>query len=99
MFGAPLALSILGCAVWPVDHDPYPYGRAEGAPPILVIGTTGDPATPYEQAGALAKLLGTGILVTYRGEGHTAYPKPGCLNDVVDDYLIDLKIPRSEVTC
>jgi pimeloyl-ACP methyl ester carboxylesterase len=99
LFGAPLALSILGCAVWPVGHDPYPYGRAAGAPPILVIGTTGDPATPYEQAGALAKLLGTGILVTYRGEGHTAYPKPGCLNDVVDNYLIDLKIPGSEVTC
>ncbi|HEX6074255.1 MAG TPA: alpha/beta hydrolase [Micromonosporaceae bacterium] len=99
LFGAPLALSILGCAVWPVAHDPYPYGRADGAPPILVIGTTGDPATPYEQAGALAKLLGTGILVTYRGEGHTAYPKSGCLNDVVDDYLIDLKTPRSGVTC
>jgi pimeloyl-ACP methyl ester carboxylesterase len=99
LFGGPLAMSILGCAVWPVGHDPYPYGRAEGAPPILVIGTTGDPATPYEQAGTLAKLLGTGILVTNRGEGHTAYPKPGCLNDVVDDYLIDLKAPRSEVTC
>lgn len=99
LFGGPLAMSILGCAVWPVGHDPYPYGRAEGAPPILVIGTTGDPATPYEQAGVLAKLLGTGVLITNRGEGHTAYPKSGCLNDVVDDYLIDLKAPRSEVTC
>ncbi|MGH3737967.1 MAG: alpha/beta hydrolase [Micromonosporaceae bacterium] len=99
LFGAPLALSILGCAVWPDQHDPYPYGEAKGAPPILVVGTTGDPATPYEQAGVLAKLLGTGVLITFEGEGHTAYPTAGCLNDVINDYLIDLEAPKSEVTC
>ncbi|MGH3648813.1 MAG: alpha/beta hydrolase, partial [Micromonosporaceae bacterium] len=99
LFGGPLALSILGCAVWPDQHDPYPYGKAEGAPPILVVGTTGDPATPYEQAGVLAKLLGTGVLITYEGEGHTAYPKRGCLDDVINPYLIELQAPKSEVTC
>ncbi|MGH3716104.1 MAG: alpha/beta hydrolase [Micromonosporaceae bacterium] len=99
LFGGALALSILGCAVWPDQHDPYPYGKAEGAPPILVVGTTGDPATPYEQAGVLAKLLGTGRLITYQGEGHTAYPKPGCLNDVINGYLIELEAPEKDVTC
>ena len=99
LFGGALALSMLNCAVWPDQHDPYPYGEAKGAPPILVVGTTGDPATPYEQAGELAKLLGTGVLITYRGEGHTAYPKPGCLNDTINAYLIDEKAPESEVTC
>ncbi len=99
LFGASLALSIMGCAVFPDQHDPFPYGKADGAPPILVVGTTGDPATPYQQSGTLAKLLGTGILITYEGEGHTAYPKPGCLNTVIDDYLIDEKAPDGPVTC
>ncbi|MGH3663171.1 MAG: alpha/beta hydrolase [Micromonosporaceae bacterium] len=99
LFGAPLALSTMTCAVWPDQHDPFPYGEAKGAPPIMVVGTTGDPATPYEQSGKLADLLGSGVLVTYRGEGHTAYPKPGCLNDTVNAYLTDLKVPDSEVTC
>jgi hypothetical protein len=63
------------------------------------VGTTGDPATPYEQAGELAKLLGAGVLITYKGEGHTAYPKPGCLNETINASLIDEKAPESEVTC
>jgi TAP-like protein len=49
LFGASLAVELLQCAFWPVRPDPYPAGRAVGAPPIVVVGTTGDPATPYEQ--------------------------------------------------
>ena len=43
-----LATGLLGCSVWPAKKDPYPTGKADGAPPIVVVGTTGDPATPYE---------------------------------------------------
>jgi hypothetical protein len=53
----------------------------------LVIGTTGDPATPYEQAIALSGLLSGAKLLTLVGEGHTAYGSNDCVNKLVDDYL------------
>lgn len=99
LFGAPLATSLLGCAVWPGESDPYPAGPAEGAPPILVIGTRGDPATPYGWTQPLADLLGTGTVLTFEGEGHTAYPGTDCVNEAVDAYLIDLTVPDDGTSC
>lgn len=99
LFGAPLAVSTLGCAVWPAEPDPYPTGPAEGAPPILVVGTAGDPATPYEATPKLAEMLGVGVVLRYEGEGHTAYPGPACVNEVVDAYLVDLTVPDDGTTC
>jgi pimeloyl-ACP methyl ester carboxylesterase len=99
LFGAPLAVGLLGCALWPGGDDPYPTGPAEGAPPILVVGTLGDPATPYESTARLADLLGVGVVLTWEGEGHTAYPGTDCINDAVDAYLIDLAVPAEGTTC
>jgi pimeloyl-ACP methyl ester carboxylesterase len=102
LFGAPLALGLLGCAVWPAKHDPYPVGKAKGAPPIVVVGTKGDPATPYESTAKLADMLGTGVVLTSEGEGHTAYGSPGstaCIRTAVESYLIDLKVPAKGTTC
>jgi len=99
LFGAPLAVSTLGCAAWPAQPDPYPTGPAEGAPPILLVGTTGDPATPYEATPKLAEMLGVGVVLTYEGEGHTAYPGPTCVDEVVNAYLIDLTVPDDGTTC
>ncbi|HEY8474790.1 MAG TPA: alpha/beta hydrolase [Natronosporangium sp.] len=99
MFGAPLAVGALDCAHWPAEPDPYPVGPAEGAPPIMVIGTTGDPATPYESTARLADLLGTGVVVTHEGEGHTVYPQAGCINEAVHAYLIDLSPPAAGTVC
>jgi pimeloyl-ACP methyl ester carboxylesterase len=99
IFGAPLAMSLVNCAVWPAKHDPYPTGAAVGAPPIVVIGTTGDPATPYENTAKLARMLGTGTVVTWQGEGHTAYPQTRCVQNAVNGYLIDLRVPDDGVTC
>jgi pimeloyl-ACP methyl ester carboxylesterase len=99
LFGAPLAMGLLGCALWPGGDDPYPTGPAEGAPPILVVGTLGDPATPYESTARLADLLGVGVVLTWEGEGHTAYPGTDCVNDAVDAYLIDLEVPAGGATC
>jgi len=98
LFGASLALNLI-CAQWPGKRDPYPKGKAEGAPPIVVVGTKGDPATPYEQTPALASMLGTGVVLTWEGEGHTAYPQTRCINQAVNSYLIDLKVPTAGTSC
>ncbi|GIJ80337.1 alpha/beta hydrolase fold [Micromonospora phaseoli] len=99
LFGAPLAAGLVSCTQWPGGSDPYPTGRADGAPPILVVGTTGDPATPYEQTPALAEMLGVGQVLTWEGEGHTAYPQTACITEAVDAYLIDLTVPADGKRC
>jgi pimeloyl-ACP methyl ester carboxylesterase len=98
-FGTALATGMIGCAVWPAKADPFPVGPAKGAPPIVVIGTTGDPATPVEQAPALAKMLGTGRTIIWNGEGHTAYPQTTCVQRAVDTYLTDLTPPADGLQC
>ena len=90
------------CAHWPYPVAERPASfAAEGAPTILVIGTTADPATPYQQAVDLAhKVLAKGFLLTYEGEGHTAYGRSNsCVSNVVDDFLIKGELPTSEPTC
>lgn len=99
LFGASLAVGLLPCVFWPAERDPYPTGAAAGAPPILVVGTTGDPATPYENTARLATMLGTGEVLTWEGEGHTAYPNTACITGAVDAYLIDLTVPREGLRC
>lgn len=96
IFGRAIAWSGLGCAYWqaPVERTPAPIAAA-GSPPILVVGTTRDPATPYAQAVALAGQLAAGTLLTYDGDGHTAYHAGGspCVIGVVNAYLLDLTAP------
>ncbi|MDI6103245.1 alpha/beta hydrolase [Actinoplanes sp. NEAU-A12] len=99
LFGAALAVGMLPCTYWSGQRDPYPVGKAEGAPPIVVVGTTGDPATPYENTADLAKMLGVGHVLTWEGEGHTAYPSTTCIKTAVDSYLIDLKVPQEGLRC
>ena len=59
LFGSALALGLLGCQQWQAQRLPLPAVRAAGAPPLLVIGTVNDPATPYASARVLAKTLAT----------------------------------------
>lgn len=99
LFGAPLAIGMLTCALWPSERDPYPVGPAKGAPPILVVGTKGDPATPYEQTPRLANMLGVGVVLSWDGEGHTAYPETRCITSAVNKYLIDVTPPKANTTC
>ena len=91
----------LGCDHWPYQSDrEREQIHAPGAAPILVVGTTGDPATPYEWAVALADQLESGVLVSYDGEGHTAYNKSNaCVNGAVESYLIDGTVPASDPMC
>lgn len=74
--------------------------RGTGAAPILIVGTTGDPATPYKWAEALASELESGELLTYEGEGHTAYLRSvPCIDNAVDAYLIEGKLPEAGKRC
>ncbi|MGH3690003.1 MAG: alpha/beta hydrolase [Microbacterium sp.] len=89
------------CSVWPYP----PTGtrgeiKAEGAGPILVIGTTNDPATPYEWSESLAKQLEEGVLITRVGEGHTGYNKGNaCVDDAVEAFLLDDVVPEDGLRC
>jgi len=69
LFGSALALGLLGCQQWQAPRQPLPAVRAAGAPPLLVIGTVNDPATPYASAQVLARTLASGRLLTWKGEG------------------------------
>ncbi len=89
------------CGEWPVPpaRAPAPV-EAAGAPPILVLGTTGDPATPYEWAVALADQLESGVLVTREGEGHTAYGKGSrCVDASVEAWLVDGALVADGTRC
>jgi hypothetical protein len=89
------------CSNWPVPTAQLPETfSAEGAAPIMVIGTTNDPATPYANAVSLAKQLSSGFLVSYEGEGHTIYAQGvTCIDDTVDAYLISGTVPDADPRC
>jgi pimeloyl-ACP methyl ester carboxylesterase len=70
-----------------------------GAGKILVVGTTGDPATPYDSTVTMAKTLENGVLLTVVANQHTGYSANQCATDVVDSVLIDLKFPEPEKVC
>ncbi|MFE3461553.1 alpha/beta hydrolase [Nocardiopsis aegyptia] len=93
--------AVVPCAYW-TETEEAPTGfTAPDAPPIVVVGTVGDPATPYVWAQELAEQLETASLVTYEGGGHTiyGYGVSACVDDPVDDYLIDLTVPEEGLSC
>ena len=93
----------LGCQAWGhTGTQPSKALHAKGAAPILVVGTTGDPATPYEWAEALADQLDSGQLLTWEGNGHAAYTNSGhgpCVTQAVDTYLLTGTMPKKGLTC
>jgi len=100
MFGAALMWGSLPCAYWPVRAAAPVQLRGAGAPPILVVGTTRDPATPFRWAQTLAHDLASGVLLGWNGDGHTAYMvDSSCVDSAVDKYLISLVAPRNGTIC
>lgn len=101
VFGPYLAYGDVLCASWSAPPIRTPAAiRAVGSPDVLVIGTTGDPATPYQWSVNLAKQFPKGHLLTYVGEGHTAYNKGSdCVNDAVDSFLLSGKVPKTDARC
>jgi pimeloyl-ACP methyl ester carboxylesterase len=100
LFGPAFQYSNLICAYWPVK----PKGTvgpitAPGAPPILLIGGTGDPATPYAWAKAVNNVLAGSVLLTREGNGHVSYDKSACAKAAIDAYLIDLTLPAAGTVC
>jgi pimeloyl-ACP methyl ester carboxylesterase len=90
----------LACPLWPVKSAPkQPAVDGDGAPAIVVIGTTGDPATPYEYAKSMADQLNSAVLVTFNGEGHLAYGQSSCVKSVVDAYLVRSQVPLDGTRC
>ncbi|MET1076033.1 MAG: alpha/beta hydrolase, partial [Umezawaea sp.] len=98
--GNPPASPLDACTFWPVPPTATPHvPKADGLPPILVVSTTGDPATPYEAGVNLAKALGGGLL-TFQGNQHTVYLQGvKCVDTAGTDYLINLKLPAAGTTC
>ena len=88
------------CAYWPVANTSEPHvPNVPGLPKVLVVSTTGDPATPYEAGVALAKGLGGGLL-TYEATQHTAFLQGNaCVDDAGAAYLTDLKLPAEGTRC
>jgi pimeloyl-ACP methyl ester carboxylesterase len=100
-FGEYIMWGSLPCAYWPVKTTAKDKPlHADGAPPIVVVGTERDPATPYEWAKALASQLKSGVLISYNGDGHTAYDTGStCVDRLVDDYLINQTPPADGTRC
>ena len=100
-WGRYLAWSDVPCGVWPLPATGK-SGKiaAEGSPPIVIVGTTRDPATPYEWAQQLRAQLAHGVLVTRDGDGHTGYPRSSpCVDRAVDGWFIDGKVPQDGLKC
>ncbi|MEU5597087.1 alpha/beta hydrolase [Streptomyces sp. NPDC020298] len=103
LFGDYLAWGMIGCTNWAVPGAAgHPDVSAPGSAPILVVGNTGDPATPYGGAKKMVDALGRGVGVelTYRGQGHGAYDsKDKCVQAAVNGYLLDGKVPPAGTVC
>ncbi len=101
VFGRGLAWASLNCAYWPVMPTGEPHRiEAKGAAPVVVVGTTRDPATPYRWAQSLAAQLSSATLLTYDGDGHTAYGRgSACIDSTINRYLLQGTPPTKEKSC
>jgi pimeloyl-ACP methyl ester carboxylesterase len=99
-FGAAIANEVRPCAHWKAPPvEPTDPVHAKGSPTILVVGNTGDVATPFDDAKTVATNLENGVLLTYRGSGHTSYTKSACVDEVVNRYLVSLTVPDPDTIC
>ncbi len=99
-FGPYLAWGGLLCAQWPALPTRIPRViAATGAPPIVVVGTTADPATPYVWAEKLVDQLDSAVLLTRTGTGHVAYLANSCVRARLDAYFVDGRLPDTSTPC
>lgn len=100
VFGPFVAYSDLPCSYWPAPPTRVPEALdAPGAPPIVLVGQTGDPATPYAWAQAVHKQLSSSVLITRIGNGHGGYDVSSCVRGLVNPYLIRLTVPPDGRDC
>ncbi len=99
-FGGSIGNEMLPCAFWPTPSQPHNEPiPAPQSPNILIVGNTGDAATPYQDAQYVASMLTHGHLVTYHGQGHTSYGRDDCIDAVIHAYLINLTVPPQDPEC
>ena len=99
-FGRVFAWGLAGCAGFGFDGPKDVEITGEGANPIVVTGTTRDPATPMEWAEALAEQLESAVLIRRDGDGHTAYNSGNaCVDDAIEAYLVDGDVPEDGLSC
>lgn len=99
IFGENFGLSLV-CETWTAGSAPQLKLTADGAPPIVVIGTTGDSATPYQQAVTMSKQLSSGVLLTYEGAGHGASSMGNqCIDQTLSDFFVDGTVPQDGKKC
>jgi len=100
LFGPFMQYGNLQCAYWPVkpkrQQGPLPV---DGAPPILLVGGTNDPATPYAESVAVSKQIEGSVLLTRQGNGHTSYDSSSCAHAAEDAYLTELALPAAGTVC
>jgi hypothetical protein len=87
------------CTLWPVDKAETVEITGKGAGPIVVIGTTGDAATPLESSRKMATTLEEGVFIKVTAERHTGYGVNYCVVNAADNYLINLKVPKDGLGC
>jgi len=97
----PSVIGDVTCENWPFHNREAPREvTGAGAAPILILSSTGDPATPYQWGVALSKQLESAHLVTRKGEGHTAYNRGiPCIDNTVDRYFISSTVPKKDPEC
>lgn len=99
-FGEAIVNEYVRCTMWPTEEQPLRAGTAPGTPPILVVSTSNDPATPYEAGVRTAERLESGVLLTHEGDGHGIVGLGNdCVDDAVTSYLVDLEPPEDGTTC
>ncbi|MER5762014.1 alpha/beta hydrolase [Streptomyces sp. NPDC002082] len=100
IFGPRQLMTVLACYGRPAGTDFIRrIDRPAGIPRILLVGTRGDPATPYEWTEETAKRLGNTVIVDYKGDGHTGYDASRCVQGYVNHFLIDGRLPSGTRSC
>ncbi len=100
-FGRLFAWGLTACGSWSVHSGKEPTAlRATGSAPIMVVGTSRDPATPLSWAEGLVEQLDNAVLVKRDGDGHTGYNAGNaCVDDAVEAYLVSGEVPDGTVSC
>ncbi|WP_200834607.1 alpha/beta hydrolase [Amycolatopsis alkalitolerans] len=98
--GRPNGAALDACAYWPVPNTSEPHEpKVGGIPPVLVISTTNDPATPYQAGVNLAQAM-HGALLTFEGTQHTVFLQGNsCVDQAGTDYLVDGTLPPAGKRC
>ncbi|MEV7541680.1 alpha/beta hydrolase [Streptomyces sp. NPDC089915] len=99
IFGPRQLMTVLSCYGRPAGSDFTRRIDHPGAPRMLLVGTRGDPATPYEWTEETARRLGSAVIVDYKGDGHTGYSSSACVRGYADGFLTDGRLPAGTRAC